>query len=229
MTLTFNPSGDLPLIADRLETVAYRRRGATSNAADVTISAALRLQSTVAEGAGGYPKNERKHLPSNGYYFASDANWHIPRSSLSDPPSLGDLVIDSDGNKWTILEFKEIVGRGQWRLTTRELAIANSLNDSITVLLATVTIDAQGNAAVAWSTLLTGIRARVQAWETEFDGVLPARTMTQTVHIYVETLWTLDTKHRIQIEDGTLYDITRVNCQERLGELPIIEAARIVE
>lgn len=113
---SFNPTSDLA-IADGIETVALVRRGDDPDAPGTVIQNVLRRAVTTREVAA-----------SDGRYTTSDVTWHIPAAELADPPQVGDMLRDSGGQRWTVLEVAATALGSRWRCTARRLAVVEGLD-----------------------------------------------------------------------------------------------------
>ncbi len=211
MTVDFDPAGDLADVADGNETVTFRRRGSGSGS-DTSVAGALRRAMSVREAA-----------QSNGRYTASDVTWHLPAGELNDPPRLGDLIVDNDGGRWTVLDVQSATMQTRWRCACRSLTVVYGLDDTIDVLAATYTKDGGGAAEPTWRPWKTGIRARIQPASAKMGTEHGARRTVTRYHVFVEEDLTLDHTHRIQCADGTVYKVVGTKAAERIGELQTIE------
>ncbi len=120
----FDPSDDLSSVADGVETVTLLRRGRTPGDAGTAIAHALRRAITAGEAAMIASGDVRKQVPSGGQQLADDLVWHLPVAELPDAPRLGDVILDGDGRRWTILAVKLATLGVRWRCETRDVGIA---------------------------------------------------------------------------------------------------------
>ena len=215
----FDPTDDLAAIADGTETVTLLRRGSATGAAGTVIAHALRRAITAGEAAIVTSGDVHKVVPSGGQQLADDLVWHLPAAELPEPPRLGDVILDGDDRRWTILIVKRTTLGARWRCETRDVAIAHGLDDTISVLKATAP---GGYGEPTWQTWKTGIRARIQPIATKIDAATPSTTTTY--RIFVEENLDLDHTCSIRGADGTIYSITGSTGAERIGELQVIEA-----
>lgn len=215
----FNPSDDLSTVADGTETVTLLRRGRTLGEAGTVIDHALRRAVTAGEATIITTGDIRKHVPSGGRQLADDVVWHLPVSQLPDAPRLGDIVLDGDGRRWTILSVKRATLGARWRCETRNLAIVVALDDTISIQKNIGT-----SAEPTWQTWKTGIRARVQPVRTTIHSDAETPSTTTQYRIFVEESVELDHTCRIRGADGTIYTVTATIGAEQIGELQVIEA-----
>lgn len=217
--IMFDPFDDLELVADGTETVTLLRRGSTLGDNGTVIAHALRRGMTANEAAIIARGDVHKNVPSDGLHTASLVAWHLPVAELSLEPRLGDVVLDGDGQRWTILEVKRVTLGARWRCETKNVAVAFGLDDTIAVLKSTD--------GYFWRTWRTGIRARIQPLETKIVADASSPSTTKTVRIFTEENLDLDHTCRIRGADGSIYSITRSTGAERIGELQVIEGIGI--
>jgi hypothetical protein len=219
----FNPTDDLLTVADGTEAVTLLRRGRTPGDAGTAIAHALRRAITAGEAAMINTGDVRKQVPSGGRQLADDLVWHLPVAELPEGPQLGDMVLDSDGRRWTILAVKRATLGVRWRCETRDVAIAAGLDDAISVQKNT------GDAASpVWQTWRTGIRARIQPLRMTVEpgnDVDPPST-TRRYRIFLEENLDLDHTCRIRGADGAIYTILGSTGADQIGELQVIEVER---
>jgi hypothetical protein len=227
MSTNFDPSADFSRVADNTEAVTLLRRGATPGEAGAVILHALRRAAQLGEFAAKNRDESRRYVNSNGQCVAAEVDWHLPSAELQAPPGIGDVILDGDGLRWTILELELIMLRTRWKCSARELSIAYGLDDTVTVLKAEYAKSDAGAAEPAWQTWRTGVRARIQPVEVKVGAEYSAQCATSTYRIFVEDDLVLDQTHRIRGADGTVFQIASVTGSARLGELQTIEAVKI--
>src|SRR3972149_1780387 len=136
MSADFDPAADFVQITDHAETVTLLRRGAMSVDAGTVIHNALRRALRSGEFAARNRNDTRQFINSDGQCIAADTNWHLPAVELDKPPSIGDVIIDADNRRWTILEMALMLPRTRWPWRAREWAIAKVLAEPVTILQA---------------------------------------------------------------------------------------------
>jgi hypothetical protein len=217
----FDPTNDLTNVADGTEAVTLLRRGRTPGDPGTVIAHALRRAITAGEAAIVVSGDVRKQVPSGGQQLADDVVWHLPVAELSDAPRLGDAILDGDGRRWTILTVKRTTLGARWRCETRDLAIAVSLDDTISVQKNSGTVSSP-----VWQTWKTGLRARIQPVRTVIKSEAETPSTVTSYRIFVAENVELDHTCRICGPDGTIYTITASLGAERIGELQVIEAIK---
>jgi Phage head-tail joining protein len=214
----FDPSDDLTIVADGTEAVTLLRRGRTPGDAGTVIAHALRRSITAGEAAVVNTGDVRKQVPSGGQQLADDLVWHLPVSELPDAPRLGDVILDGDGRRWTILTIKLATLGVRWRCETRSVGIVAGLDDAISVQK-----NAGDVSAPIWQTWKTGIRARIQPLSTVIDYSAETPSTTKRYRIFVEENIDLDHTCRIRAADGTFYTILSSTGAAQIGELQVID------
>lgn len=215
----FDPSDDLSTVADGIESVTLLRRGRTLGDAGTVIGHALRRAITAGEASIVNTGDVRKHVPSGGRQLADDVVWHLPVAELPDAPRLGDIILDGDARRWTVLSVKLATLGARWRCETRNLAIAVGLDDTISVQR-----NIGSSTEPIWQTWKTGLRARIQPIRTTIDSAAETPSTTTLYRIFVEENIELDHTCRIRGADGTIYTVTGAIGAEQIGELQVIEA-----
>lgn len=188
----FDPAGDLTVV-DGLEAVSLARPGRSGA---THIEHALRRSMTVQEAD-----------QSQGRYTRADVRWFLPQAECPSGPAVGDAIVDARGNRWTVLA---VVGRGQtarWECVGRDLAVANRLDDAISIEQAVYTKGPGGAAVATWHTLRTGVRARIQPVTSAVAADSVARRTAQRYRILVAEEWAVDHTQRVRAADGTIYRI----------------------
>jgi len=224
MTLNFDPSADFAETVDGTESVTLLRRGSTPGLPGTVVSHALRRGATTREATIRNRSYTEKNIPSDGNYTASDVTWCLPTGELSDAPRLGDVILDGDGRRWTILDVRRAALQTRWQCAARDVALAYRLDATIAVLKATYTKGDCGAAKPTWRTWRTGVRARIQPVGSEPVAKNQVLQTTRRCRIFVEEDLTLDHTHRIRGPDGTIYRIAECVGAERIGELQSIDA-----
>ncbi len=100
---------------------------------------------------------------AGGQVLEGDRYWVWPIAATPVQPPLGSLLIDQDGNPWTILSLtKKQTPQGVWTARGRNLAVAYGLNNIAQVWKAAYSKSPAGEALATYSQLLSGIPARFQ-------------------------------------------------------------------
>jgi len=208
----FNPSTDLVDIVEGLEPVTLHRRGGPQT----SIARALRRAVTT-----------REPDASDGQVTLSDVHWHLPAAECPDRPSLGDALMDSAGDRWTVLAVAVSVLAGRWDCACRNLAVVHRLDDVVAVQRAEYEKGEGGAAVERWHTWRTGLRARIQPLATQPATTHGTRRTVDRFQIFLAEDLAIDHRCRILAADGTLYRVTGSRAAERIDQLQVIEAEGI--
>ena len=221
MAVDFDPSADFAEVADGLETVILKRRGSSNQ---TVVSGALRRAVTTQQARARNRYDTWKKVASDGRYAAGDTTWHLPAEQLGESPLLGDVIVDGDGHRWTILAVHLVTLQTRWQCLGRNLVVAHGLDDTINVLKASYVQGEGGAAEPIWQPWKTGIRARIQPSSVDVGTEHHARRAAGRFRIFVEEDLVLDHTHCIQGPDGTIYKVNGTLGAERIGELQSIYA-----
>ncbi len=220
----FDPSADFAEIVDGAEVVTLLRRGSDSSGVGTLVAHALRGAATTSEVVFYSHSDVRKQMAAGGRCTSADVVWHLPVAELPVGPQLGDVILDSNKQRWTILAVRRAVHGTRWRCAARNLVMAHGLDDTISVLKAAYVKSSCGAAEPVWQTWKTGVRARIQPEEVTIQADAQSRRTVRQYRIFVAEELVLDQSHRILGPDGTAYRITSSLGAERIGELQVIEA-----
>jgi hypothetical protein len=227
MTVNFDPLHDFTQITDGQESVTLLRRGSSPGEPGTVIAHALRRLTATKETTFGNRSEVRKHADSDAHAQNADVDWHLPLAELPEAPQMGDVLLDADGRRWTILEVRDTTLHSRWRCYTRELAIAHGLDDTITILKAEYGKSDAGAAEATWHIWRTGVRARLQPFSMQVEVEHEAPDAEMRFRIYLEESITLDHTFRIQGVDGSQYQILWASGAPRLGELQTLDVTKL--
>ncbi len=212
MIPNFNAEEDFAQVAEGLESVELRRRGSSDT---VAISEARRQNVVVREAS-----------PSNGFAQQADAVWHLQMPSGESSPTIGDVVVDGGGGRWTILETQELSLLGRWKGVTRELSVAHGCMERVDVERAVWGDLGSGPEIVDWVYAFTALPVKIQPDEMVLDeSVNPPVTESRFQIILSESI-SLEPDDRFVTEDGVIYLLQSYERAERIDALPIVKALR---
>ena len=212
MTIQFDAGDDLADVADGLAQVTVTRPGSSDS---TEVAHALRRMVKV-----------REIRELDGHYRASDVTWHLPVSEMTSRPRLGDVIIDTAGRRWTVLDVREATVGSRWRCVCRDLAMAEGLDQYVDIEKATYTKSDGGADVPTWGTWKTGIKAKIQPVETRTRQQHDRRVTTARFKILVAEDLAVDHTHRVKGPDGTVYRITGSQRAERIDRLMEIDVVR---
>lgn len=224
MSPSLNPSEDLSTVVDGIEIVTLLRCGSTLGIAGTVIAHALRRAMSAAQATVVSRGDVNKMVASGGRHLAATVVWHLPIVELPIAPRLGDIVLDRDGQRWTILEVKRTTLGARWRCETKNVAVAFGLDDTISVLKTVATSGGCSPSEPVWRPWRTGIRARIQSIDTKITTSDETSTTTTRYRIFVEENVELDHTCCIRGPDSMIYTVTGTIGADRIGELQVIEA-----
>ena len=138
----------------------------------------------------------------------------MPAAELPEPPRLGDVILDGDDRRWTILIVKRTTLGVRWRCETRDVAIAHGLDDTISVLKATAP---GGYGEPTWQTWKTGIRARIQPIATKIDAATPSTTMTYRIFVEENLAWITPARSAVPTEPSIASPAQRARTDRRVA------------
>ncbi len=213
MALDFDPRNDLADVADGLSPVTVTRPGGS---AGTEVTHALRR-----------PTRTREAQESGGRYTAGDVVWHLPAAELTTSPRPGDVIVDEDGRRWTVLEVQKAALGGRWRCTARNLAVVHGLDQYVDVEKATFAKGAGGADRPTWHVWKTGLRARIQPEEVRVDEGQERLATTARFKVFLADEVPLDQTHRLKGPDGSVYRVARYRKAERIDALVEIDVTRV--
>ncbi|QDT01265.1 hypothetical protein [Adhaeretor mobilis] len=203
---------DFATVVDFLEPLTLARNDSPSTTA---IAAARRYTFTTTEAA-----------PSAGAATAADALWRFVFPAGDAKPTLGDVLVDGLGHRWTILASKQLEAVGLWECETRELRIAYGLSDRVDVERA-VWVDNEGELEIeSWTYIATAVPVRIQPVETLVDRTATPPTSTTRLEILFGGAIELEPEDRLVGEDGTVYWLEKLEQAERIDVLPVATVVR---
>ncbi len=209
----FNLDHDFVTVTDGLYPVTLTR---PNEPLTVHIAHALRL--TIRT-------EEARH--SGGHYTTSDVVWHLPAVELPHAPHLGDVLIDPQGRRWTLLQIQEAAQGRRWRCVARNLTAVHGLDQTVDIEKATYSKSLRGASQVTWAPWRTGLQARIQprtvAVDERHDRLDAVAQFTVVLAENVE----VDQTHRLKGPDGTLYRILASRRAERIDALMELDVERI--
>jgi head-tail adaptor len=207
MVLAFDPSADFVAVADGLEAVTLERRGSDSD----SIANALKREIATREAAA-----------SDGKYTASDTRFHFPVSAVTSAPRLGDVIVDSTGERHTVIEVQSATLAKRYKCVTRSMAIVYGLDDAVTIERATYAKGTQGAVTRTWADWRI-VRARIQPDAATAETTAGAYQATKRYKIYMAEDLELTEAHRFRAADGTLYKFAGFTGAESVGDILTVE------
>lgn len=181
--------------------------------------------------AKGRAVTKREKSPSGGVYLGFERNWLVPRAVLPAnlEPAPGDVVVDGDGTRWTVLTCDQWAFNTVLRLGCVNLTLAHDLRDAVDVERAALSQDAAGayvkTFPPAGGTVAYGsLPCRVQLVQEEIDDQRGIRGFLRRYDVTVDRQVTVTNEDRLKLADGTYLDVVGYRNATRIDELPVIEA-----
>ena len=212
MALDFDPSDDLAGVTDGLTPVTVTRPGSSTGS-----EVAHALRRTV---------RTREAEKSEGRYTAGDVTWHLPASELATAPRPGDMIVDGDGQRWTVLDVQHTALGNRWRCVARNLAVVHGLDEYVDIEQATYTKGDGGADEPAWHTWKTGLRAKIQPARVEVKDEHQRRIAAAGFKVFLAEDVAVDHTHRVRGPDGTLYRVIGYRKADRIDALMEIDVER---
>lgn len=210
---TFNLDRDFITVTDGLHPVTLTR---PDGSLTVEVVHALRLTIRTEEARR-----------SGGHYTTSDVVWHLPAAELPQAPRLGDVLVDLQGQRWTLLQVQEAAQGHRWRCVARNLAVVHGLDQTVDLEKATYTKSLLGASKATWEPWRTGLQARIQprtvAVGERHDRLDAVAQFTVVLAENVE----VDQTHRLKGPDGARYRILAARRAERIDALMELDVERI--
>lgn len=173
--------------------------------------------------------SDKEQAASGGAYTGTDVLWLIPTQQLAKSigePKPGDVVIDRDGNEFTVLQAtgkrRDANGYQQWNLMSRNLVVAYDLQGTITIYHPAVTLDAGGgrnpNFGAATPTYLK-VPCRFQEITEETGDALGRRGAIRSYRVYVAKRLLVTNEDQAVDQNGAIYQIKGYENPDRIDEL----------
>ena len=165
----------------------------------------------------------REVAASNGRYTGSDVNFHVPAGLLPYTAKPGDLITDSDGTDYRVLDASLETLSSRWKCVCRNPVIAYQLYDLINVEEPALTLDASGAAVRTWTETYRQVHCRVQPEEAAVHDSFGTRGQYIRYTVYLSKELVIDAREaRVIWKDLTL-DVIRYRSSEVLEALPTLE------
>ena len=212
MTIELHAEDDFADFVDGLSSVTLRRRGSSET---VAIQSAWQLSGLTQEA-----------LPSEGAVLQDEVVWHLQLPDEEVAPQVGDIVIDGQDRRWTVLEVEELTKLKRWKCVARALSVAYGCQDRVDLQRAVWDDLGSGPEIVGWSYVLTALPVRIQPQEILVDGSVDPNVTKAFFQIILGEQVSLEPDDRFVAEDGTIYLLQSLEQADRLDVLPIAKVLR---
>lgn len=203
---------DYELLVDQLEAVTLRRRGAVEG---LHLKSASRQQVTVQEAE-----------PSDGVAIQADAVWHLQLPPDEPAPQVGDVIVDKQKSRWTILESQQLLALGRCKCTTRELRLAFGCHQLVDVQRPIWGDVGSGPEIVDWTEICHALPVNIRLDEMILDTSTTPPSRQLIYEIVLSETVALEPDDRLIDEQGTSYRLQSLTQAERIDRLPIAQAMR---
>lgn len=141
---------------------------------------------------------------SGGKYLASDVAFHVDIAERATRPAIGGSIVDDDGT-WTILSVAKQTLANRWRCVCRLLWIDPTL--TVTIQKATFAKGITGANEPTWTTLASGVVAKIHIEEREVESTRANRTTRTRANVYFAAPQAITVACRVVASDGAIYKI----------------------
>lgn len=198
---------DFAEIVDGLEEVTLCRRDGVTT---VSVAAARRQR-----------VNQREAEPSAGMVVESNAEWHLAFNE-GVAPHVGDVVLDANGGRWTILTAEQLPMLARWKCATRDLRIAYGCGERVDIGRP-VWSEGETPEIVGWTYVATALPVRIQPISIGVDESEKGRA---TFRIILGESVALEPHDRFVAGDGAIYLLESYEQAERIDVLPVAIVVR---
>ena len=212
MATDINAEADFLTLFEGVESVSLHRRQSLDV---VSISTAGKQNCT-----------SREASPSDGFVQQADAVWHLVMPPGEIPPQIGDVVLDSTGGRWTVLETEELPLLDRWRCETRDLSVAHGCLDRVDVERAVWGDLGSGPEIVDWRYAFTALPVRIQPDRVVVDDSVTPSVTKEFFQILLGESILLEPDDRLVAADGTVYLLQSYEGAERIDRLPLANVLR---
>jgi hypothetical protein len=169
--------------------------------------------------------------PAGGQIQQGDVIW-VWSTRYSTKPPLGSILVDENGDRWTVLSVTHEQHVETYAATTRNLDVVYRLDNFVSIYRATYAKNNDGEAIPTWVAIVSSMAARVQSTR-------------QAAETFEGTDWT-DDEYRIIMQssiggqiavgdirivdaDGNRYRVNEYIQSEQIDKLPVAICSRVIE
>lgn len=197
------PGDDLALVSDGLKPVSLLRPGSSAvTPIGLALRQALRIQAD--------EETDAQH----GW---ADVVWHVPASQAAEGLQPGDVLVEADGRRWTLLRTRLTALDSRWRCVGRDLALAHGLDQYVDIEKATFAKSDGGADVPAWHVWRTGLPARIEATGREVRTEQGRQFTLLRAKVFLTEAIELDHTCRIRAADGSIYTVLGIRGAPSLG------------
>ncbi len=203
---------DFQLLDDDLEAVTLRRRDSTS---ELFVEIAKRQQATTQAAE-----------PGEGSVVQADVVWHLQLPHDEQMPQVGDVLIDQQKSRWTILQSQSLFALGRCKCATRELRLAFGCHQLVDVIRPVWDDLGSGPEVVDWTEVCNALPVSIRLDEMIADSSTTPPTKLLIYEFVLSELAPLEPDDRLIDERGNTYRLQSLTQAERIDRLPIAKALR---
>lgn len=172
----------------------------------------------------------REIVASGGGLVSTDVKWAISTEEMAADAqvSMGDVITDGEGARWTVIDYTFGKRRNTWHLTCRNLAVHYELRDVIDVQRPEIVYDGSGAAIKRFppgggKVLYDNLRCRVQPTGESIRDERGIRGFVGTFDVILDREVDVTNEDRL-LYDGHYLEVRAYDQMQRLGDPPIIRA-----
>ncbi|MEM8944134.1 MAG: hypothetical protein AAGD11_03045 [Planctomycetota bacterium] len=203
---------DFELMADDLESV--------------TLSYANSIEQYFVEKASRRHTVAQEFGTSGEAVVQADAVWHLQLPASAIQPRIGDVIVDQQKNRWTILRTEWLKALGRCRCTTRELRLAHGCHQLVDVRRPIWDDIGSGPEIIGWQAVCAALPASIRLDEMTLDTSTNPPTRQMRYEIVLGEWAELLPDDRIVDANGQSYQLQTLKQAPRIDALPVVVALR---
>ncbi len=203
-------TSDFVEVIDDPETVMLSRVGTPG---EQTITGALRRKAESQSLVGGQAR-----------VLQGDVTWHLPCQQFTQPPRVGDQIVDAANQHWTILQLQFSAITGRWQCHARNVTIAAGLDQLVDLHRAVWSRDQHGAPISSFRLHTAGLPAHVQLLGGSLALVGDRRDLRQRFRILLAQPIDVEVDDRVLDAHGCIYCVTAVAPPDRLAAPLVLQA-----
>lgn len=207
------------LIWDNIESITYTSNNVTDTAYQLAITKRRSITSADVP------------TEKTGSYTSSDLVWMIPTAVLTGGliPKVSDYITDSASVEWTVLDLQLWNFKSTWRLTTRNLVLAEGLYDTIKLMRPANTNDGAGGRVTAtYAVVHENVQCKIIEVTSDAADLFGRKTTKQRfdLHSSRQLLW--KATDRIVDQNNVVYGIVSGAVPFTLNSLQVFSLEKIL-
>lgn len=163
---------------------------------------------------------------SQGHYKSGDVNFHLRQSEVNLAPTIGDSIVDGEGQRFTIVDVQKATLVSRWKCVSRNVAASSGLANTLRIEKATWTKAVDGSQVPTWTLYRTMQGSVYEVSDVPAEGTGRVNRTTHRVAL-AESLDLDPTDYRIIDVDDKVYKPIS-DAKGTIGELFTVDAVRDV-